>query len=62
MQSFLDTIASPNDSSYLTFQQGKFQQEHFVCIMSSKSICGGLQTVSQYPAQLLLKFRLRGLL
>ena len=29
MQSFLDTIASPNDSSYLTFQQGKISTGTF---------------------------------
>ena len=29
MQSFLDTIASPNDSSYLTLQQGKISTGTF---------------------------------
>ena len=29
MQSFLDTIASPNDSSYLTFQKGKISTGTF---------------------------------
>ena len=52
MQSFLDTIASPNDSSYLTFQQGKDLTGKFRLYNFQQSICGGLQTVSQYPAQL----------
>ena len=46
MQSFLDTIASPNDSSYLTFQQGKISTGKFrLYNVQQIDQYGGLQTV-----------------
>ena len=63
MRSFLFTIPSLNDGSYLTLPQGKISTGIFrLYNVQQIDQCGRLQTVSQYPAQLLLKFRLSGLL
>ena len=61
MRSFLHTIASLNDSSYLTLQQGKISTETFR-LYNVQQIDMWWITNSKYPDQLLLGFRLSGLL
>ena len=63
LRSFLFTIPSLNDSKYLTLQHGKISTRTFrLYNVQQIDQYGGLQTVSKYPAQLLLQFRLSGLL